>query len=179
MGMNNDKGTRSSFVCPAFLLPKERIVFTTNPHWLFVVAPEVALAVLGTLILKYLPPFLPEQIPDSIWLLVFFGVSWSFVMTVIFLYWVCTKYYLTTMRLIEERGIIGKRIMSIRLDKVQDVTCKFGVLGRIFGFGDIEIESAGTYGKIVFGSLPSPQRLQGEIEKAILHFHNINGAIAA
>jgi len=74
--------------------------------------------------------------------------------------------------LIEERGIIGKRIMSIWLDKVQDVTCKFGILGRIFGFGKIEIQSAGTYGKIVFGFLPSPRKLLEEIERKILSFHS-------
>jgi uncharacterized membrane protein YdbT with pleckstrin-like domain len=169
--MKNHKETRSSFVCPAFLLPEERIIFKTNPHWLFVVAPEFALAVLGTLIVRYPPFLLPGQIPAARGLPGLFGAAFSFVMTVVFLDWICTKYHLTTMRLIEERGIIGKRIRSIRLDKVQDVTCKFGILGRIFGFGDIEIESAGTYGKIVFGSLPSPQRLQGEIEKAILNFN--------
>ena len=59
--------------------------------------------------------------------------------------------------------------MTIWLDKVQDVTCKFGILGGIFGFGDIEIESAGTYGKIIFGFLPSPRKLRREIEKAILN----------
>lgn len=92
-------------------------------------------------------------------------------MTVIFLHWICIKYYLTNLRLIEERGIIGKRIMSIWLDKVQDVTCKFSILGRIFGFGDIEIESAGTYGKIVFGFLPLPKTLQEKLEAAIRDFH--------
>jgi uncharacterized membrane protein YdbT with pleckstrin-like domain len=161
------KRTPSSFVCPAFILPEERIIFKTNPHWLFIVAPEVALLAFGILLLKYLSSFLPEQIPYARWLLVLFGAAWSFVMLVIFLYWINIRYYLTNLRLIEERGIIGKRIMSIWLDKVQDVTCKFGILGRIFGFGDIEIESAGTYGKIVFSFLPLPQKLQAEIEKAI------------
>jgi len=160
------------FVSPFFLiLPEERVIFKTNPHWLFVVAPEVALVVLGILILKYISLFITEQIPGSQWLLVFFGASWSFVMIVIFLDWICTKYYLTNLRLIEERGIIGKRIVSIWLNKVQDVTCRFGILGRIFGFGDIEIESAGTYGKIIFGFLPSPRKLQDKIERAILNFH--------
>jgi uncharacterized membrane protein YdbT with pleckstrin-like domain len=60
--------------------------------------------------------------------------------------------------------------MSIWLDKVQDVTCRFGILGRIFGLGDIEIESAGTYGKIVFQFLPSPRKLREEIEKAVFDF---------
>ena len=158
-----------SFVSPSFLiLPEESVIFKTNPHWLFVVAPEAALAILGILILKYFPSFLPEQIQLEQWLLMFFGASWSIVMIVIFLDWICIKYYLTNLRLVEERGIIGKRIMTIWLDKVQDVTCKFGILGRIFGFGDIEIESAGTYGKIVFEFLPSPWRLQDKIERALL-----------
>lgn len=97
--------------------------------------------------------------------------AWTFVIIVVFLDWICTRYYLTNLRLIEERGIIGKRIMSIWLDKAQDVICKFSILGRIFGFVDIEIESAGTYGKIVFGFLPSPRKLWEKIEKAILDFY--------
>ena len=92
-------------------------------------------------------------------------------MIVLFLQWVCTTYSLTNLRLLEERGIIGRRIVSIRLTSVQDITCTFGVLGWIFGFGDIEIESAGTYGKIVFGSVPEPGKLREEIEKAILDRH--------
>jgi len=61
--------------------------------------------------------------------------------------------------------------MSIWLDKVQDVACKFGFPGRIFGFGDIEIESARTNGKLFFGFLPLPHKLPEEIEKAILRLH--------
>lgn len=63
------------------------------------------------------------------------------------------------------------RVTTIWLDRVQDVTWKYGILGKVFGFGDIEVESAGTYGRIVFGGLPSLQRLQEEVQKAILNFH--------
>jgi uncharacterized membrane protein YdbT with pleckstrin-like domain len=91
-------------------------------------------------------------------------------MLIIFFDWLCVNYYLTNLRLIEERGIIGKRIMFIPLNKVQDVTCKFGILGKIFGFGDLEIESAGTYGKIVFSFIANPRKRKEEINKAILEF---------
>ncbi len=106
------------------------------------------------------------------WLPLIFGAIWGFVMTVVFFHWICIRYYLTNLRLIEERGIIGKRTMSIWLDKVQDITCTFGTLGRIFDFGDIEIESAGTFGKIVFDFLPSPRKLRQEIEKANLELRH-------
>jgi len=88
------------------------------------------------------------------WILALFTVA--FAMLVVFLDWLCVNYYLTNLRLIEERGIIGKRIIFIPLDMVQDVTCRFGILGRVFGFGDLKIESAGTYGKIVFSFISNP-----------------------
>jgi hypothetical protein len=43
-------------------------------------------------------------------------------------------------------------------------------MGRIFGFGDLEIESAGTYGKIVFSFITNPRNKKEEINKAILDF---------
>ena len=60
--------------------------------------------------------------------------------------------------------------MVVPLNKVQDITCKFGVLGRIFDFGDLEIESAGTYGKMVFSFIANPRKRKEEINKAILEF---------
>ena len=161
----------ASLIFPASLLPNERIIFKTNPHWLAIMVPEIALAVFGALIVKYLPSLWSETIPCQQWILTFLGAAFSFTMIVVFLNWICTRYYLTNHRVIEERGIIGKRIMSVWVDRIQDVTCEFGILGRIFGFGDIEIESAGNYGKITFGFLPKPRKLKLEIERAILNFH--------
>jgi hypothetical protein len=46
-------------------------------------------------------------------------------------------------------------------------------LGKILGFGDLEIESAGTYGKIVFSFIPNPRKRKEEITKAILSLRQI------
>jgi len=93
-----DKETKSLYICPAFLiLPKERVVFKTHPHWLFVVVPEVALLALGILLIEYLPFFLIDQILPLRWVLVLLGGAWCFVMTIIFLDWICTNYYLTNL----------------------------------------------------------------------------------
>lgn len=164
---------KSFFICSSFLLPKETIIFRTNPHWLCVVFPEVCLAMSGVIMIHYLSHPVPELFPSiySPWLLVFFEMALVFVMIVIYFQWLCIRYYLTNMRLIEKRGIIGKRIINIWLQNVQDVVCKYGILGRIFDFGDLEIESAGTYGKIAFSFLPAPRKLRQKIEKAIQVFH--------
>jgi uncharacterized membrane protein YdbT with pleckstrin-like domain len=159
-------------VAGAMLLPQERTIFKARPHWLIVAIPEAVLAVLGYLVTSYLSVVLPNQMPSVILLPVLFGIACCFLMAVILLDWIFTSYYLTNLRLIKVRGIIGRRAASIGLHKVQDVTYRFSVWGRIFGFGNIEIESAGTYGKIVFEFLPGPQRRWKEIERAIFTFRS-------
>jgi hypothetical protein len=84
----------------------------------------------------------------------------------------CIRYYLTNLRLIEERGIIGKRIMSIWLDKVQDVTC----IRSAFWAGSLVLATLKSslpepMARSFLASLPSPQKLREEIEKAIWNLH--------
>jgi uncharacterized membrane protein YdbT with pleckstrin-like domain len=143
---------------------KEKIIFKVHPHWLYVAVPEFTLAILGIFFFLFAYALLPQ------WILILSVVAILFAVLILFLDWLCTNYYLTNLRLIEERGIIGKRIMMAPLNKVQDITCEFGIFGRIFGFGNLEIESAGTYGKIVFNFIANPRKRKEEINKAILEF---------
>jgi len=55
--------------------------------------------------------------------------------------------------------------MSIKLDNIEDIICDFGIWGRIFGFGDLIIESAGTSGKMAFKGMPKPRKIKLKIEK--------------
>jgi len=50
-------------------------------------------------------------------------------------------------------------------------------LGKILGFGDIKIESAGTYVKIVFSFLPTPREVEEKIERAVLDFHHCRESV--
>ncbi len=57
--------------------------------------------------------------------------------------------------------------MEIGLAQIQDIKVSFGIIGRMFGFGTLEIESAGTFGKIIFRGIPSPRRIKRIINKEI------------
>lgn len=154
----------------SFLLTEEKIIFETNPHRFLMLFPEILGIFLLLLFPKYLPLFFLKMGVFSPWILITLEGGIIILMIVIFLEWLYTKYYLTNLRLVEKRGVIGKTIVSISLDKAQDVKCKFGIIGRIFGFGDLEIESAGTLGKIIFNFVPNPRGLKERIEKSLLAF---------
>jgi uncharacterized membrane protein YdbT with pleckstrin-like domain len=150
-----------------FLLPDEKIIFKTNPHWLFLVIPILGIYLFLLIYFFFACPFLGmidfDGLEGICYILALF--AFFFLTLVFYLDWRLNRLYLTNLRLIKERGIIGKRVMAIGLENIEDITCSFGILGRIFSFGDLIIESAGTYGKMVFEGMPSPKKIKWRIEK--------------
>jgi uncharacterized membrane protein YdbT with pleckstrin-like domain len=150
----------------SFLLPNEQIVFQANPHWLFLIVSIGQIFIFFFLYYFFACPFLGSVIFASqhYCYIVAFSIL-IFISLVFYLDWKFNRLYLTNFRLIKERGIIGKRYMSVRLPKIEDMTCTFGIMGRILGYGDLAIESAGTYGQMIFKGIPTPRKIKTHIEK--------------
>jgi membrane protein YdbS with pleckstrin-like domain len=74
------------------------------------------------------------------------------------------EYVLTTHRLIQQIGILAKRSMDARLDKINNVELRQSLWGRIFGFGDLEIDTASENGAALFPNISRPQ----DFKRAIL-----------
>ena len=150
-----------------FLLPNEKIVFKTNPHWLFIDIPEITIFLFWLFYILFACPFLGavdfNGLESGCYIISSFASF--FVITVLYLDWKFNRLYLTNLRLIKERGIIGKRFMSISLDNIEDITCNFGIWGKILRFGNLIIESAGTHGKMVFEGMPKPEGIKWRIER--------------
>ncbi|MFX1535702.1 MAG: PH domain-containing protein [Promethearchaeota archaeon] len=148
-----------------FLLPDERIILRANPHWLFLALPLIGIFFFFLFYLFFACPFLRiiyQGIENACYIVSLF--IFFFLSIIFYLDWKFNRLYLTNMRLIKERGIIGKRFMAIKLDNIEDISCSYGIWGRIFGYGDLIIESAGTYGKMVFKGMPSPLKIKWKIE---------------
>ncbi len=58
------------------------------------------------------------------------------------LQWRCEQFILTSRRVIHCKGVLNKSILDSSLDKINDVILRQSWLGRIFGFGTIEILTA-------------------------------------
>jgi uncharacterized membrane protein YdbT with pleckstrin-like domain len=146
------------------LFPDEKLIYKANPHLIFLLGPITGLIffwlvlwlgscpTLDFLSLKSLCHFAASAV-------VLFSIA------VIYLDWHFNRLYLTNYRVIKERGIIGKRFTSIWLYKIQDITVEYGIWGRILGFGDLIIESAGTFGQMRFKGFPEPERIKDLVEE--------------
>ena len=144
------------------LLPGERMIVSSSRHWVVLLRPiaTTILAVAVALVILFL-----VRLPGELGLFLMLGVVLAGIAVFNLYYWNwrAHEYVLTDQRVILNEGIISKFSRSIAIDRIQDLTTFQGVWGRTWGFGDIELESAGREGAELLSTVPHPQQLRNAI----------------
>ena len=144
------------------LLPSERILVSSCRHWVVLLRP-IATTILAALVLLVILTVLP--LAGELRLFLMLGVALAGILIINLYYWGWRshEYVLTDQRVILNQGIISKFSRSITIDRIQDLTTFQGLWGRTWGFGDIELESAGRDGGEMLSTVPRPQQLRNAI----------------
>ena len=88
-------------------------------------------------------------------------LAWGFAV------WAHVNLVLTDRRLVYRSGVITRHSREIPLSRINDVTSLQMVLGRLFGMGDLVVDTAGDAGKVPFFDVPSPDELKLEIMERV------------
>ena len=72
-------------------------------------------------------------------------------------------YVLTNHRLIQESGILSRRSIDSRLDKINNVEYRQTLWGRLLNYGDVEIDTASDAGVAVFRNISHPLQFRNTI----------------
>src|SRR3954466_8878018 len=72
-------------------------------------------------------------------------------------------YVLTNHRLIQEIGVLSRRSIDSRLDKINNVEHRQTLLGRLLPYGDVQIATASQAGISVFRNGSHPLELRNAI----------------
>jgi uncharacterized membrane protein YdbT with pleckstrin-like domain len=154
------------------MMPGEHPIRTTRQHWtIFVGAGAVVILALAVAIvlLVVTPGTVSGHSLHDVKL--FIGLGLGVVVVAIALVrwvqWRSTSYMLTTHRIVSRRGVLSRYTESIALDRVQDSSVRQGVLGRMFRFGDLELESAGRDGSETLHHVADPAGFSRDLLVAI------------
>jgi len=82
---------------------------------------------------------------------------------VVWIRWQSTAYTLTDQRIKIETGVFGRSSKIIPIDRIQDCTTKQTLIGRILGYGRVEVDAAGAQGAEVLSHLPHPGGFRDEV----------------
>jgi uncharacterized membrane protein YdbT with pleckstrin-like domain len=139
------------------LLPGENLILRDHPHWIVVVkslvAPIILLIVAAVIDLRATHTGIPHFRTIVTLAAVAIAGLW---LIVVWIRWQSTSYTLTDQRIKIETGVFGRQSKMIPIDRVQDCTTKQSLIGRMLGYGRVEVDAAGAQGAEVLNHLPSP-----------------------
>ena len=144
------------------LLPGERVLASSARHWIVLIRPFSA-TVLTMLIGWVILILVPVAGELKLFLALAIALAGLGILNLYYWGWRAHEYVLTDQRVILNEGILSKFSRSIAIDRIQDLTTFQGVWGRAWGFGDIELESAGRESAEVLSTVPRPQQLRNAI----------------
>jgi len=152
------------------LLPGENLVLKAHPHWIVRVKSVWIPAVLVVLVLfldftflkdNYNSWNLPLHFRTYLTLAVIaIAGLW---LIVVWIRWQSTAYTLTDQRIKIETGVFGRQEKVIPIDRIQDCTTRMSLVGRMLGYGRVEIDAAGAQGAEVLEHLPNPGSFRDQV----------------
>lgn len=141
--------------------PPEKAVAVIHAHWWRLAAPlfwTVVVLAGAVAVLIFKVPYAAYIAPSLVVLVALY-----------FLYHLLRWYYqlliVTSRRVVKVSGVILRRTDEIPFIHVNDVSSSQSLLGRVFGFGEIHIDSGSSVGEEVIPFVPKPlavRRLLGE-----------------
>lgn len=141
----------------------EKIILDTRQHW-FTLARAITVEVILILIIfaaaiaaSIAFPLMAIPIAVLGFLIMLIPIT---TMTVDILNWTHRQYIITNRRVIQISGVFNKNVTDSNLEKVNDVKMVQTAMGRMFGYGDVEILTASELGVNLFRRINEPIRFK-------------------
>ena len=146
-----------------YLLPNERRVITVRQHPAVLIRP-IAEVLVGLALAGFLTDAAAHgnnAVILVIWLL-WFAVVVRLLLKV--WEWSVNYFVVTSSRMLLAKGIITRKVNMMPLGKVTDMSFQRSTLGRVLGYGEFILESAGQDQALrVVDHLPYPEQLYLEV----------------
>jgi hypothetical protein len=148
----------------------EKIVRSTRQHWIVIIGAILLngflILVLWGIGLALTLLQLPFLMPWTWVPLAVAGLLSLFPMLRLILdwmHWWNDVYAVTNRRIIQIQGIINKHVIDSSLEKINDLVLSQSILGRMLGYGDLEILTGSEIGVNVLRRIADPVRFKTEM----------------
>jgi membrane protein YdbS with pleckstrin-like domain len=155
------QGSHMARYIDKILQPGERVLYSTNEHWMFFL-PAIAAWIVAVAFLVLWRFFASDAL--ALVCLAFVAVA-----GLAALYWTATAWFhrwttetdVTNMRVVQT-GFIKRRTFEMSLDKVESVDVNQSILGRLMNYGDLTIQGVGE-GTQTISTVTSPLAFRSAI----------------
>ena len=142
------------------LQPGEKVLYSTNAHWIFYL-PAIAAWIVALVLL------MAAAAVPSLALAAWAGAAVIAVAAIYFtikgwFHRLSTETDVTDRRVVHKTGFINRRTFEMSLDKIESVDVNQSIMGRILNYGDVTILGVGE-GKQTIATIASPLAFRSAI----------------
>jgi uncharacterized membrane protein YdbT with pleckstrin-like domain len=129
----------------------ETVFLSTKPHWFTLGVPFLIMSaglIIGILIRSY-------------------GIIVALISIVYYVYEVVKRnnniWVVTNLRVIDEHGVFSNNSKESPLDKINNISYRQSFWGKLFGYGNVQIQTAAEIGSTIYFSVENPKELMDTI----------------
>ncbi len=141
------------------LKKEEKLLVIIRQHWLKLILPFLAWLLITVLLFVFLKE---ENIKYAVIIALLIALYPAY----LYVEWKYNLWVVTNMRVIDEIGFFSRYSKESPLDKINNVEYTQSVWGRMFGFGDVEIQTAAELGESEYTMINQPKLLKDTITHA-------------
>ncbi|MGB0932036.1 MAG: PH domain-containing protein [Chitinophagales bacterium] len=144
----------------------EEVLLKTHHHWLTMAKPILAVFITG--LATCLMYALSEEMNTFFYVWVSLsGFAIAFLYATYRWYdWSVNLWAVTNYRVIEEAGVFSILAKESPLDKINNISYQQSFFGRMWGYGDVEIQTAAGEGMTIHRFIDDPKELKDTINEA-------------
>lgn len=151
------------------LITGETVSYKARLHWLLFIKPAlIAIVIMAMAGLIFYAAELSKKVSDETSLLIWIAVLVVAAIPILssVLVWRSAQFAVTNKRVILKTGFIQSKTAEMFLNKIESVGVKQSIMGRILGYGTVEIR--GTGGSLEpFHHVSHPLQFRNEIQEQI------------
>ena len=144
------------------LQPGEKVLYSTNAHWVFYL-PAIGAWIVAIVL------FVVSRTASTDALVLLSLVS-AAVVALVALYWTVRAWFhrwttetdVTNMRVVHKTGFIKRRTFEMALDKVESVDVNQSIMGRLLNYGNVTIMGVGE-GRETITTIAAPLEFRNHI----------------
>ena len=144
------------------LQPGEKVLYSTNAHWIFYL-PAIGAWIVAAILLV-----LSRMVVGDTWTL--FCWALAAIAVIVALFWMVKAWFhrwttetdVTNMRVVHKTGFIKRRTFEMSLDKVESVDVNQSILGRMLNYGNVTVRGVGE-GAETITTIASPLDFRNHI----------------
>lgn len=134
----------------------EKILLITRQHWLRLVLPFFAWLLLTILLIWWLNN-------TTAWIIILVAALYPLIE---YVNWRHNLWSVTNLRIIDETGFLTRYSKESPLDKINNVEYDQSIWGRLFGYGNVDIQTAAEMGETKYMLIHHPKLLKDTITHA-------------